>query len=78
MEVQAAVDGAGIYRVEMFLSSVTQICRQWPWPKLASMLEARFPNLKGNVEVQIGHIIGHTPVREQSGICWRQKISIKR
>ena len=48
MEVQA-VDGKR-YTGKCFIT------------KLASMLEARFPNLKGNVEVkEIGHIIGaHT------------------
>ena len=57
MEVQA-VDGKR-YTGKCFISHADS---EKEATKLASMLEARFPNLKGNVEVkEIGHIIGaHT------------------
>ena len=57
MEVQA-VDGKR-YAGKCFISHADS---EKEATKLASMLEARFPNLKGNVEVkEIGHIIGaHT------------------
>lgn len=57
MEVQA-VDGKR-YTGKCFISHADS---EKEATKLASMLEARFPNLKGNVEVkEIGHVIGaHT------------------
>ncbi len=57
MEIQA-VDGKR-YAGKCFISHADS---EKEAAKLASMLEARFPNLKGNVEVkEIGHIIGaHT------------------